>query len=674
MSQKFSGKLTRILPNALLIIGALALIAWGSVKVFALEIPFEALWVSSGHADVTAEAFTHWDLDDPPEVPTGCAKCHSTPGFIDFLGVDGTMADTVDNPAPIGTTVECIACHNEATINMDSVVFPSGVEITGLADEARCMQCHQGRASAASVDNAIADANLPDDDTVSGSLRFINIHYYAAAATRWGGVTKGGYQYEGKSYDVKFAHIDGLDTCINCHNPHSLEIEVDICSICHNGVEGPEDLKNVRFAGSTSDYDGDGNVAEGIYDEVAGLQEILYAAMQAYAAAAGTPIVYDSHSYPYFFADTNGNGLVDEDEGSYRAFTPSLLRAAYNLQVSYKDPGAFAHNGKYIIQLLYDSIEDLDPNQVVGLHRDDAGHFAGSKEPFRHWDEDGEVPGTCSKCHSATGLPFFLKEGVTASQPISNGFLCTTCHNSIPEFTRYPVEEVEFPSGAVLSFGEDENSNLCINCHQGRESALSIDAAVAGIDADTMIDGQRFINVHYYATGATLFGTEAMGAYEYVGKTYRGRLTHVGSFNSCTECHDTHKLEVKTQFCRGCHGVQDPHDIRASSTDFDGDGDIAEGLAGEVDTLREALLAAIQNYAATVIGTPIEYADRYPYFFDDTGARYTTFTPRLLKATYNYQYSLKDPGAFAHNGKYMIQVLYDSLEDLGADMTGMVRP
>jgi len=46
----------------------------------------------------------------------------------------------------------------------------------------------------------------------------------------------------------------------------------------------------------------------------------------------------------------------------------------------------------------------------------------------------------------------------------------------------------------------------------------------------------------------------------------------------------------------------------------------------------------------------------------------------LLKAAYNYQYSQKDPGAFAHNGPYILQILYDSLEDIGADTSGMTRP
>ena len=149
--------------------------------------------------------------------------------------------------------------------------------------------------------------------------------------------------------------------------------------------------------------------------EIAGLQEALYGALQAYAAdVAGTAVVYDSHAYPYFFIDTNEDGDVTEGEAiypnQYASWTPRMLQAAYNYQLSLKDPGAFAHGGKYIIQLLYDSIADLDAGLVEGLARDDHGHFRGSADAFRHWDEDGMVEWECARCHSAEGLPTYLTQ------------------------------------------------------------------------------------------------------------------------------------------------------------------------------------------------------------------------------------------------------------------------
>ncbi|NLF13746.1 MAG: polyheme membrane-associated cytochrome C, partial [Anaerolineaceae bacterium] len=41
---------------------------------------------------------------------------------------------------------------------------------------------------------------------------------------------------------------------------------------------------------------------------------------------------------------------------------------------------------------------------------------------------------------------------------------------------------------------------------------------------------------------------------------------------------------------------------------------------------------------------------------------------------YNFQVVAKDPGAFAHNGTYVLQFLYDSIEALGGDVTAMTRP
>lgn len=662
------------------------------------EVPFEAAWASSAHADSTAEAFRHWDEEDNGLVSASCVKCHSTAGYVDFHGGDGSAAGTIENEVVAVDVmgVQCVACHNPAVVKKDSVVMPSGLEITGLGDEARCMECHQGRESTVSVNAKILETTGAEDmasvdlDAVTEGLGFRNVHYYAAAASKYGTLAKGGYEYAGNTYDGNFAHVESFDTCIECHSPHTLEVQVDSCVMCH----GEGEPSTYRMEGSAVDYDGDGDLEEGISTEITGLQEVLYAAIQAYAAdVAGAAIAYDSHAYPYFFNDTNGDGEAGEDEANYgnqfASWTPRLLQAAYNYQVSLKDPGAYVHGGKYIIQLLYDSTADLDAALVEGLARDDHGHFAGSEEAFRHWDEDGEVSASCSRCHSADGLPMYLTEGVEITQHISNGLQCETCHGGEEWPARFAVSSVTFPSGATVAVGAEDESGLCMSCHQGRSSTVSVDKAVAGMSSNQVSADLGFINVHYFAAGASRYGTEAQGGYEFVGKNYAGYFEHEEGYASCTDCHDAHELEVKTDSCFTCHGdANDVKDIRKSEVDYDGDGDVEEGIYGEIVTLREDLYAALLSYAASTAGAPLIYdSHAYPYFFNDSDGdgepgpgeaiypnKYASWTPNSLRAAYNFQYASKDPGGFAHNAGYVIQLLIDSIQAVGGSTGSYTRP
>ncbi len=57
-----------------------------------------------------------------------------------------------------------------------------------------------------------------------------------------------------------------------------------------------------------TDYNGNGDVKEGIKAEIDSFAESLYAAIQAYAKDKGTPILYDAAAYPYFFVDANEDG------------------------------------------------------------------------------------------------------------------------------------------------------------------------------------------------------------------------------------------------------------------------------------------------------------------------------------------------------------------------------
>ncbi len=138
------------------------------------------------------------------------------------------------------------------------------------------------------------------------------------------------------------------------------------------------------MAGSLMDYDGDGDAEEGVGEEMAGLQEKLLAAITAYGKeVAKADIGYDAVTYPYFFARQERQRQAGRRREGLQRLDPRLLRAAYNYQVATKDPGAFAHNAKYIIQLQHDSIADLNtklakPVDIEKAARNDVGHFDGT--------------------------------------------------------------------------------------------------------------------------------------------------------------------------------------------------------------------------------------------------------------------------------------------------------
>jgi hypothetical protein len=676
------------------------------------KIEAESLWEESGHADSTAEAFVHWDEDDPPVVSDRCAKCHSTSGYLDFL-TDGS----VDAEPAVGETVECEVCHtdpdNGTLRDRASVTFPSGVTIDELGPEGLCMECHQGRESTPDVDQEMTDSGAPDDDTIDSDIGFLNIHYAAAGASLHGTFTQGGYEYDGNDYDAKFGHVKGYTSCIDCHDPHSLEVRIERCGTCHTGT----DSKNFRQYGSFVDFDGDGDMNEGIYYEIPDFQDKLYEAILAFGNQTGNPIVY-AGGYPYFVHDTDGDGVADESEidrsNAYSAFTGRLLKACYNYQYSLKDHGAYAHGGKYLIQLLYDSLEDLNsvlavPVDIDDFERNDEGHFNGSTEAFRHWDDDGEVEFDCAKCHSAEGLAYFLENDDHIAQELSNGMLCTTCHTSPPGLRT--ASSVTFPSGISKSLGD--SSNLCMNCHQGRHSKSTVDAEIA-LD-DGSVPGLHYFadfNIHYFAAGAVLYGTEVQGGYEFPTKTYVGRNlfpNHNGRFDTCVECHmgtntnrqthdpsDHNVHKPNQEDCVFCHGYDvsepnpgnDPSKFKfsgirpASIPDFDADTDINEAIKGEIQGLEEALYVQIQTYATNQLGINILYdPDSYPYFFvdnppigDPTGdINYMNrlkeqMDATLIKAAYNLHFSKKEPHGYIHNPFYIAQLLVDSIESLGGNM------
>ena len=70
-------------------------------------VPYLESWQEGPHATAEAEAFIHWDEDDPEEVPANCANCHTTTGYQEFVATGA-----VDKAQPTGQVITCEACHS----------------------------------------------------------------------------------------------------------------------------------------------------------------------------------------------------------------------------------------------------------------------------------------------------------------------------------------------------------------------------------------------------------------------------------------------------------------------------------------------------------------------------------------------------------------------------------
>lgn len=273
--------------------------------------------------------------------------------------------------------------------------------------------------------------------------------------------------------------------------------------------------------------------------------------------------------------------------------------------------------------------------------------------------EDGSTPGV-----------------VEASVPVGTVITCNACHNP----SAHRLTQVTFHSGeTVTGLG---NEAVCLVCHQSRQSADGIQTSLQGLADDTVSPDLSFINPHYNIAASTQFGSAARSGYQYPDREYAGYFAHAAGAQTCTDCHNPHSLTVEPKMCAVCHtnvvGNEDFLAIRTQKPDYDGDLDTAEGIYGEITSLQSLLLDAIRQYARSVAGKPIVYADQFPYFFIDAndngiadaeeinmGNRYNAWTPRLLRAVYNYQFVKKDSGSYVHNPRYVIQLLHDSLMDMG---------
>jgi nitrate/TMAO reductase-like tetraheme cytochrome c subunit len=352
---------------------------------------------------------------------------------------------------------------------------------------------------------------------------------------------------------------------------------------------------------------------------------------------------------------------------------------------------------------------------ILADYSQNSGHGDVHGEGWIHYRWKGSDRATCARCHTTSSFVEYITKGPAAYVPpvypatdnTKQTLYCLGCHTDYS----YKVRSIgavtaTYSNGATVTFPNIGKSNLCMNCHVGRENGDSIKNSAANFATS-----QGFVNSHYLTGGATVYGTSG---YEYATKDYTNvayfehdkigtaAFPATGSGGPCVGCHMTparHTFKpvalnkateqitsIVSTACAACHT-----------------GGYALTVAG-LNTEREDLDAALAALNAVLAGKGLYFAPANPYFF--TGAydptyveanqtthcqknlavrnwQYggtTTYTwngtscvaavsggdagtaKDTMGAAFNLNMLAHDFGAFAHNSIYVKRLIWDSID------------
>ncbi|MDT8395958.1 MAG: hypothetical protein RRA32_05880 [bacterium] len=303
---------------------------------------------------------------------------------------------------------------------------------------------------------------------------------------------------------------------------------------------------------------------------------------------------------------------------------------------------------------------------------------------------------SCLRCHNSMGFaevaPGYGSAVLTPSD--SDGFItCNACHDGVD----YPTagnKHMRF-SGSValfdyrgkpLAYVEAGNSAVCVYCHQGRQddSHVALDASkydpammetstYPSYMTSTRSNPVVFRNMHYLASAAVLYAEKG---YEYAGSEYSGE--HIHAALGCVRCHMAeepgteevgghtfhmaHGSTEATTYCAPCHPS-----MAAIDNPWGTGTDAANDVAYMLTVLLNDAIEAYDSPDDADTTAQVYFTESYPYFILNESAGGNTsqgWDPPLAEAAFNWQFIKKDPGAYAHNWKYAVQLLYDSYKDL----------
>ncbi len=304
----------------------------------------------------------------PTRTPSGstsrinCVRCHTAPGFRDFIANAGNTNGYATNV--VYEAITCAACHdphdasNPHQLRSANVyTLPEGTTVTNVGLGGLCMECHHSRNGSAT--NNILNYQLglptwaggssfgPHDSTAGDMVEGVNAitygkvipsgshnavipdvcvgcHMQPVAATNAAFGQAGGHTYS-MTYKTVSAGVtnvvDFVDVCVKCHGP----------------------ITTFDFA--RKDYNGDG-VIEGVQTEVGHLLDKL-------------STLLPNSTYQANASNYVADGKVKTSITTQTNWPVRFLNAAWNWQFVDVEGSRGVHNAPYAVGILKASIGDL---------------------------------------------------------------------------------------------------------------------------------------------------------------------------------------------------------------------------------------------------------------------------------------------------------------------------
>jgi trimeric autotransporter adhesin len=503
-----------------------------------------------------------------------------------------------------------------------------------VAARSQCQNCH----SNTGIGTAQLFSNWSSSRHKSAQLMCYACHVGANTGGHPGSIVKGSVQ------QTTFNFTSGANFCVTCHTPsivsafngsphasHSVT-----CSSCHTGG-----AHNPDFTASACDgchRDGTGSVP-------------------GHPLAIGNYACITCHD-PHTTVGTGTSG--DFTPAHFNNLTGAGYPASY---LTSRAGCANCHNP---------SAE----NTAIRYQWGASGHAATTEPPWRAYDF--KTMSGCAQCHTTTGFIAYSTGKVTAAWGLASDktkevLTCVGCHSNIATGALRPVKAVRPFADDSYRNREVGSSNLCMNCHSGRNNGNSIQIKVGSANFGNL----PFIAPHYLAAAATLHGT---GGFHFPGQAYAfyssnshraigmGNKAGTGDSGPCVGCHmsapDKHLyLAVAVDANRTITAITSPACANCHAASLE---------VAQLNAEKLAFANALKVLKAMLADRGFVYSSSYPYFSatnwgaDQTGAN-------AMGAAFNYVLLLSETGAYAHNGAYAKKLIADSIDCLyNGSVTGSI--